>query len=105
MSPTREEVLKKVKAYFKVHPEKIAVYLYAEIHEVGELPRCPSCTSEDVELLSWDDYDQTVIHNDFTCQECGDSWGELYKMRDAEIIRELGITGTSLEIPKIKGNA
>ena len=105
MSPSREEVYKKIKAYFKDHPEKLALYLYSEIHEATELPKCPSCMSENIELLSWDDYDQTVIHNDFTCQSCGDSWGEVHKMRDAKIIRELGITGTSLEDQDIKGTA
>ena len=99
MSPTREEVQNKVKTYFKKHPDKLAMYMYAEIHEAVELPMCPSCGSEKVELLSWDDYDNTVIHNDFTCQKCGDGWGEIYQMRDAAVIRELGITGTSLEIP------
>ena len=98
MSPEREEVSKRLREYFKKNPDKLANYLYAEIHEVCEMPHCPSCLSEDIELLSWDDYDNTVIHNDFTCQICGDSWGEVYKMRDAAVIRELGITGTSLSI-------
>ena len=59
---------------------------------------CPKCHSSNSKCNSWDDYDEMMIHNDYTCQECGNGWSEIVPINEDDIVRKLGYKGKSMQV-------
>ena len=57
---------------------------------------CPSCQSTNSKCFDWDDYDEMIIHNDFTCQDCGHGWSAIVPINEDDVVRKLGLKGKTV---------